>query len=64
MQCYKYEALCRTLMACVAERYPHMAFDIYAAADAIDDYGIDDFTQIADIVSVARNIGFGIQLAA
>lgn len=64
MQCYEYEALCRTLMACVEERYPDMAFDIHAAADAIDDYGIDDITQLADIVSIARNIGFGIRLAA
>ncbi len=64
MQCYKYEALCRTLVACVKERYPGMKFDIHDAAEAIDDYGIEDVTQIADMVSIARNIGFGIRLAA
>ena len=64
MQCYKYEVLCRTLVACVKERYPSQDFKIPDAADAIDAYGIDDVTQLADIVSIARNIGFGIRLAA
>ncbi len=64
MQCYNYEALCRTLVACVKERYPGMDFAIADAADAIDDYAIESVTQIADLVSIARNIGFGIRLAA
>ena len=64
MQCYNYEVLCRTLVMLVRERYPNVDFDTYDAADAIDAYGIDCVTQIADMVSIARNIGFGIPMAA
>ena len=64
MQCYEYEALCRMLVACVKERYPHMEFGLLDAAEAIDDYGIDSITQFADLVSIARNIGYGVRLAA
>ncbi len=56
--------LCRTLVACVGERYPEIGFGIAEAADAIDAYGIDSVTQLADLVSIARNIGFGTRLAA
>ena len=64
MQCYRYEALCRTLVACVQERYPGMSFELLDAAEAIDEYGIDSVTQFADLVSIARNIGFGVRAAA
>ena len=64
MQCYAYEALCRTLMLCVRERYPSLAFDLEDAAESIDAYGIDNVTQLADLVSIARNVGSGIRLAA
>ena len=64
MHCYHYEALCRTLVECVKERYPNMDYDLMDAAEDIDRYGIDSVARYADIVSVARNVGFGIKLAA
>jgi len=64
MQCYEYEALCRTLVAYVKERDPSIDFELLDAADAIDEQGIDSITRIDDLVAIARTIGVGIQRAA
>ena len=60
MQCYQYEALCRTLVAYVKEQYPHVDFDMWDAADAIDDHGIESVAQLAELAS----IGTAVQRAA
>lgn len=31
MQCYNYEVLCRTLVACAKERYPNIDFELLVA---------------------------------
>ena len=64
MQCYEYEALCRTLVAYVKERDPGLDFELLDAADVIDEQGIHSIAQIDDLVAIARTIGLGVQRAA
>jgi len=64
MQCYEYEALCRTVVKYVKERDPSIDFELLDAADALAEKGIDSITQIDDLIAIARTIGLGIQHAA
>ena len=64
MQCYENELLCRALVHYVRERDPTRAIDVVEASEIIESYGIDSVTQLADLVSIARNVCFGFRLAA
>ncbi len=64
MQCYGYEALCRSLIAFVKQQYPGIDFDIADAADVIDAHGIDSVEQIPELDAIARDIGLRMQRAA
>ena len=64
MQCYEYEALCRTVVKYAKERDPSIDLELLDAADALAEQGIDSITQIDDLIAIARTIGLGIQRAA
>ena len=64
MQCYGYEALCRTLVVYVKEREPGLVFEIADAADAIDAHGIESVAQLRELESIAREIAPGARQAA
>ena len=62
--CFEFDVLLRTLkvqMNAFGVRTPYTDLEL---ADLLDEYGIESLNQFPDIVSLARNLQFNVELAA
>ncbi len=64
MQCFEYEMVRATLATRLAGLGLAHVVDELDLADVLDDHDVSSVEQIADIVSIARNLQAGVHLAA